>query len=469
MALNTQTSIVDYLKSKNQDSSYSNRSKLAQTHGISGYKGTAQQNNKLLNAIRSRTTQQPVSQPQPTPPPTTVTQPTQPVQQAPQQQVQQPSNPMIDQYTQESNDALSQYKDFLRSSSDAYYSNQQAMLEQQKAEKLSQLQKALNEAQAKGEISQQEAQRQLEREKEAINQGAYLNSQATELSAESRGIGNSQQLLAMQQGDKRHAEGLRSDARTQRDERINTIKDRLAQIENAYNLDVSTTNSAYNTGLQQARAQADMQFNQGMTNMNMQQYKNALQMKNNLTMEEQRQLNALERMEQQQTYTQDNINLQHNLRLDQMKTQQGYDLEKIDIQFDNQLDAMAKQYGYDLKKIGQQNANRLAQIKEQKNAQIEAQEKAYEQERQRVKDSYLNPSSDEYKIRMAQIEASEQEALNKYHQQALYESLNTVFNSEEYINSPAYDVWMENPGQVMQNPSQYTATGLGGYTELRAR
>ncbi|GGP12192.1 hypothetical protein GCM10011346_27210 [Oceanobacillus neutriphilus] len=46
-------SIVDYLKSIGKDSSFSNRSKLAKSYGIQNYKGTAAQNTRLLNAIRS--------------------------------------------------------------------------------------------------------------------------------------------------------------------------------------------------------------------------------------------------------------------------------------------------------------------------------------------------------------------------------------------------------------------------------
>lgn len=54
-ALNTQTSIVDYLKSKGQDSSYSARKKLAQQYGITNYSGSEEQNIKLLNAVKSGT------------------------------------------------------------------------------------------------------------------------------------------------------------------------------------------------------------------------------------------------------------------------------------------------------------------------------------------------------------------------------------------------------------------------------
>lgn len=51
--LNTNTSIVDYLKSQGQDSSYTARAKLAKEYGISNYTGTAQQNTQLLKTLKS--------------------------------------------------------------------------------------------------------------------------------------------------------------------------------------------------------------------------------------------------------------------------------------------------------------------------------------------------------------------------------------------------------------------------------
>lgn len=48
-------SIVDYLKSIGQDSSFANRAKLAAQHGIKNYKGTASQNAKLLDELRKGT------------------------------------------------------------------------------------------------------------------------------------------------------------------------------------------------------------------------------------------------------------------------------------------------------------------------------------------------------------------------------------------------------------------------------
>ena len=54
--LNTDTSIVDYLKSQGENSSYSSRKDLAQSLGISNYSGTAEQNTKMLNMLKNGNT-----------------------------------------------------------------------------------------------------------------------------------------------------------------------------------------------------------------------------------------------------------------------------------------------------------------------------------------------------------------------------------------------------------------------------
>lgn len=50
-------SIVDYLKSIGQDSSYSSRKKLADQYGIANYTGTGDQNLKLLDLVRNQSSQ----------------------------------------------------------------------------------------------------------------------------------------------------------------------------------------------------------------------------------------------------------------------------------------------------------------------------------------------------------------------------------------------------------------------------
>ena len=50
---NTKESVVDYLKSQGQDSSYSARAKLAKSAGITNYTGSETQNIQLLNTLKS--------------------------------------------------------------------------------------------------------------------------------------------------------------------------------------------------------------------------------------------------------------------------------------------------------------------------------------------------------------------------------------------------------------------------------
>jgi len=56
MAIYTGGSIVDYLSSVGQDSSYTNRAKLAAANGISNYTGTSDQNTLLLSKLRAKAT-----------------------------------------------------------------------------------------------------------------------------------------------------------------------------------------------------------------------------------------------------------------------------------------------------------------------------------------------------------------------------------------------------------------------------
>lgn len=58
---NSSNSIVDYLKSIGEDSSFARRKQLAQQHGMENYRGTAEQNMELLNKLRSGARPQPVS------------------------------------------------------------------------------------------------------------------------------------------------------------------------------------------------------------------------------------------------------------------------------------------------------------------------------------------------------------------------------------------------------------------------
>ncbi|WP_368901912.1 G5 domain-containing protein [Oceanobacillus oncorhynchi] len=52
IALNTDVSVVDYMKGRGMDSSFDNRSSLAKQYGIENYRGTGEQNINLLNILK---------------------------------------------------------------------------------------------------------------------------------------------------------------------------------------------------------------------------------------------------------------------------------------------------------------------------------------------------------------------------------------------------------------------------------
>jgi hypothetical protein len=61
--LNVNTSIVDYLKSVGQDSSYANRANLAVSLGIINYTGTSEQNIKMLQMMKNQAPTAPITSP----------------------------------------------------------------------------------------------------------------------------------------------------------------------------------------------------------------------------------------------------------------------------------------------------------------------------------------------------------------------------------------------------------------------
>lgn len=368
------------------------------------------------------------------------------------------ANDAIKQQDQTLDQSLKDYTKFLNEQRNSYIQEQTAIANSGKTQQLNDLQKSYDQALLDGQKQQTDVEDQFVENTGAINDEAYLQSQQTELGAQQRGIGNSQQLLALQSGDKRNTQNLMNENRIARDKRINDIKTRISQITNEHNMNVSEVNTLYNNNLQQINAQASQMYTQNMANMTLEQYKHALQMKGQLTLQEQEQLNTLERMEtqqgydlskmavqqqytqenmaKQQQYTQDNMNLQYKLDLGKMKTQHGYDMEKIDTQFNNDLTKMAKQHGYDMSKIGAQHANQMAQINAQRKsamAQADAQRKAQESA---LKNAYLNPNSSEYKIRMAQIDESHKNAYDQAYNKAMGQAKG-VYEAENYTKNSA--------------------------------
>lgn len=357
---------------------------------------------------------------------------------------------------------------------DAMYQQQASQIEASRQNQINAIERAYQQAVADGELSQAEAQRQFEANREAIMESSYRDSQLTNLNASNLGISNSQQMLGLQAGDNARRNRNETTAQTARDTRINEIKTRISQISNQKNLDTANINAQADQALIGARAGVDSQlfgqmadFNAGNYQIGQQQswQEHMAQQQHNWTLEQmaeahgydlskmtQQQRYALEQMAIQQGYTQDNMNLQHGLDLSKMKTQHGYDLDKISVQFDNQLIAMAKQHGYDMSKISQQQKNAMAQISAQRQAQMEQAERQYQQERQRIHDSYYNKNSQEYAIRMGQLDEANNQRMQEIQGNAIAQSM-----AELGTGHWGWQTWMTDPGAVLNDPGRFTA------------
>lgn len=228
----------------------------------------------------------------------------------------------------------------LQKGANSQVQSQEALLAQARDKQLLEIQKGLETAVNEGKISVRDAEDQFNAQKTAINKEAYIDTERTELMSQERGIGNSMQMLGLQQGDNQRKNTMINENVSVRDQRINTITDRLNAIKNNSALDTANAHANYSQGVVGARAQADAQ-----------RFQNEFQM-------------GLEDMQAQrdQGFTRDNMNMQQGFTQDNMQMQQDFDMTKMSKQQTYQLEQMAKSFGYDLSKMSKAQQYQLANM-----------------------------------------------------------------------------------------------------------
>ena len=217
-------------------------------------------------------------------------------------------------------------KRLLRQNSDAQFATQESKLDSTLEQQIADLERSYQSAVADGEISVRDAERNFADNKQTIQQNAYQQSQSTNLEGESRGIQNSQQMIGLQQGDNQRTNSMINENMTKRDQRVSDVKDRIANIKNSKNLDVTSATAQHGYAVAGARGEADAQYAQNMFDVTQENFI----AERNLGMD-------FQRMDKQQVQV-----------LEQMATQQGYDLAKMSKQEVIDLAKMAKQQGYNI-------------------------------------------------------------------------------------------------------------------------
>jgi hypothetical protein len=193
---------------------------------------------------------------------------------------------------------LKAMEDYLKGSSDAYYKTQEASLGKNRDDTIAELIRAYQSAVTDGNTGMTDVNNQFSTEKKGIDAKAYEDSQLTNLVGFDRGIQNSQQLLGLQAGDASRTNTITNDLISQRDQRINTIKDRISSLGNQKNLDVANANADYGYNTSLARGEADKQYKDSMFQVKNADYNRALDA------QELAKANALAQAQAQATYRQ---------------------------------------------------------------------------------------------------------------------------------------------------------------------
>ncbi len=316
--------------------------------------------------------------------------------------------------------------------SDAYYKNQQAQLNIRRANELAALQKAYEEAVRQGKMSVREAEQAFEQQKLAIEENKYQDAQRTNVEAERRGIGSSQQMMGMIASDNARANKLHSQNMSERDRRIADVQDRIRQITLQRDIDQARIQAEYDAGLLGARSQADMMQYQGMFDLGRDDYTANRNQAFQKELLEIGQGYQKELLEIGQGYTQDNMRLGSQLKR-----------EEMDIMFKNTLEQMAIQHGYDLAKIDKQTAGQIRAIEAQGNKQLEVLMAKINAERQALYNMYQDPNSIEFKARLGEINDKERMISAQIMQQSAAEAFDYLVKNNP--NLPAYQSYTPEP------------------------
>jgi hypothetical protein len=318
-------------------------------------------------------------------------------------------------------DASNFYRDSMQNQIDA----QTAKLNQAYINQITQLEKAYADAVAEGKISVRDAEAQFEDQKREIYQQSYRQSESTKVYGNEMGIQNSQQMIGLQQGNQAREMNMINRNMTDRDRRINDIRDRINSITLQRDLSIAAAQYERDYGIVGATADAYSQYNQQMGGLLQQDYFNRQAMEHDKNMFDWKAEFDKMMAQQQHEWDLDKMDIQQRNILEQMAIAHGYDLEKMDKQQLHDLAKMAKSHEYDMIQINQQFKNNvsLENLKHTNNMKVTAAQfnnakklathnaniakanakSEYETARARELAKYT-PGTPEYKIRQSQLD-----------------------------------------------------------------
>lgn len=245
-------------------------------------------------------------------------------------------------------------QNFYKTSSQDYFDAQKANFEKQLATQIAELEKSYADAIASGQISIRDAEAQFEAQKKQIEADAYTQYEATKAYGSELGMTNSQQMLGFQQNDNARVNKMNNANATDRDRRINDIKDRLNAITLQKNLSIADAHNQFGYNIAGAQSQASQMYNQSMGGFTEGQYMSNLQ-----------QMQDLEKMYANYGYDVNKMGINHGYDLDKMNVGHQYDLNKMGVGHQYDLDRMNKEQGFAIDRMGLQQKYNLESMSQE--------------------------------------------------------------------------------------------------------
>lgn len=318
---------------------------------------------------------------------------------APAAQPSTPSTPYSD------NPEVQAMDNYAKQQADSQVSSATAQLDAKLASDTAALKQAYEQAVADGNISVRDAEAQFQEQKALLEKQAYQDSQRTGLYGQEMGIQNSQQQIGLMQGDQARNASLVNKNVSERDRRINDVKDRISAITKQKDLDLARVQSEHDSGIIQAKSEANANYSNNMMGV----YKDTYNYNNSLKQ----------------------LQEQSRLQIEQMNVQHGLDLDTMAKQLENSIALEQKKYG--LQSALQSQAAKQAQQSAiaKATAEMQAEQQAYERDRQRALAKYTDANSPEFKIWDAQRQAELKDSISKTHAATIYDA-----TAKSVLNDP---------------------------------
>ena len=252
----------------------------------------------------------------------------------------------------------------LKDSSDASFDAQKSQLDATLSNQLAQLEQSFLEAVQAGEMSVNEAKEQFESQKKQLEQAAYQQSQQTKAYGNEMGIAQSQQMVGLQQGDNARVNDMNNSNLSDRDKRLNDIKDRINMITQQKGLEASRATAEHGYGVAGARAQSDAGYMNSIAGLMGQDYMAKQGFDHDFAMQDRQFSQADKTLDKTMGHDKDmqGDRFQQEEKMFDLSSKHS---EKIlGKQLDNDLLKMATANGYDLTKMDKDQLHKLEYLGE---------------------------------------------------------------------------------------------------------